>query len=93
MAIFTSDDEPTFTSDEEPTFTSDEPSTTAHTADDAVLARLSALEREVARGNRDARRTGTGFAIFAVAAVALAMVTLVAVLAKGNSGPTVSVTW
>jgi uncharacterized cupredoxin-like copper-binding protein len=73
------------------TITPEEPTSGPNAADDAVLARLSALEREVARGNRDARRAGNGFTIFAVAALAVSMVTLAAVLAKLDSGSTTSV--
>jgi uncharacterized cupredoxin-like copper-binding protein len=72
------------------TTTPDEPSSLPQQIDEAVPARLAALERQVADGNREARRVGNSFAVFAVAALLLSMATLAAVIAEGNSESIVS---
>lgn len=77
------------------TITSEGPSPAAdedapyQVTDPRLLARLSALEREVADGNRAARRTGTGFTIFAGFALVIALVNLVVIAAKLNDSTTV----
>src|SRR4051794_15788682 len=52
-------------------------------------ARLDAIEEQVERGNREGRRSGRAFMFFAVTALGIALVNLIAVAAKldGTSTP------
>ena len=63
--------------------------TTPH-EDERLEERLSALEHAVERGVREGRRAGRDFMIFALAALGLALVTLLAVVAKLD-GPATTV--
>ena len=57
-----------------------------------IEARLARIEDRVERGNREGRRAGRAFAIFAVAALAIALANLIAVAAKLDSKSTATVT-
>lgn len=53
--------------------------------DDGVAARLDRLEQEIDRGNREGRRAGRSFSIFATMALAIALVNLIVIAAKLDS--------
>jgi uncharacterized cupredoxin-like copper-binding protein len=57
--------------------------------EERIEARLARLEQRVERGNQDGRKAGRAFMIFAVGALMLALVNLIAVAAKldGSSTP------
>ena len=50
--------------------------------EERIEARLASIERQVERGNREGRNAGRAFMVFAVAAVFLALVELIAIAAK-----------
>ena len=54
----------------------------ALTSAERIEARLARIEDRVERGNREGRRAGRAFTIFAVAALAIALANLIAVAAK-----------
>jgi uncharacterized cupredoxin-like copper-binding protein len=59
-------------------------------ADPRITARLDQLEKEVDRGNREGRRAGRSFSIFALMALGIALANLIVVAAKldGSSSST-----
>ena len=71
----------------------DEPYTAADPdspVEERIEARLARIEQRVERGNIDGRKAGRAFMIFAVAALFLAMVELVAIAAKLDNTSTPS---
>ena len=58
--------------------------------EERIEARLARIEQRVEVGNREGRKAGRAFMIFAVAALFLAMVELVAIAAKLDNTSTVS---
>ena len=58
--------------------------------EERIEARLARIEQRVERGNIEGRRAGRAFMIFAVAALFLAMVELVAIAAKLDNTSTAS---
>jgi uncharacterized cupredoxin-like copper-binding protein len=56
--------------------------------DERIEARLARIEQRVERGNREGRKAGRAFMIFAVAALLLAMVELVAIATKLDNSST-----
>lgn len=59
-------------------------------AEERIEARLARIEQRVERGNLEGRKAGRAFMIFAVAALFLAMVELVAIAAKLDNTSTAS---
>ncbi len=59
-------------------------------AEERIEARLARIEQRVERGNLEGRKAGRAFMIFAVAALCLAMVELVAIAAKLDNTSTAS---